>query len=193
MGKRLANSIVDTSVTHLDPDSFSDVKLSVKTLKVNISLDSRINEKEAQKLENEYLQIQKEEMQKNADSISVKVQGAYKNWAANMRRMINAGTLQTSVIAEIKLIHIGELIIVTLPFEAFHEIGLKIKKYFGENRTIILCYANGDYGYLPSKALYPNAEYEAGSSFKFYGFPGPVCLDAEDIVIKAIYSETREE
>lgn len=186
LGHKLAGSITDTAITQINEDDLSRVNLKVKTIKVKIPLEHELNKEVAEKQENEYMQLLDEEMRKHSASADIKLYRALKNWAGRMSSMICSGTLENEIVVDIKIICIGMLTIVTLPFEVFHEIGLKIKKHFGSDRCIVLGYANGDYGYLPSKVLYPVASYEAGMAFKFYGFPGPVCRDTEDIILNAI-------
>jgi hypothetical protein len=103
-----------------------------------------------------------------------------------MLKGIRSDTLPSFIKAEIKIMEIGPLVIVGLPFEVFHDIGQKIKAHFGNDRTIVIGYANGDFGYLPSKELYEHGHYETWDSCKYYGQPGPVCREAEDIILKAI-------
>ncbi|HOJ09303.1 MAG TPA: neutral/alkaline non-lysosomal ceramidase N-terminal domain-containing protein [Clostridiales bacterium] len=187
LGKRLADSVADTAIIQLDENVFSNAKIKVKTLRVSIPLKN-----EAGDVLKEPKSENSDEVETQDNEIIIKVKKAMKNWGVRMRSKNSSGTLEYAVAADIKIICIGMLRIVTLPFEVFHEIGIKIKEFFGTDRTIVLGYANGDYGYLPSKALYEKAGYEAGTAFKYYGFPGPVCKDAEDIVLKAIFDAAIE-
>jgi len=186
LGCKLADSIDAISSARQELNNSS---IKVKSIKVNIPLAHDLGKESVPKLQNECSEILKELSCENLDKNIAKAKKAYLHWIENMLRQIDNGTLEKSVCADVKIIEIGDLKIVTLPFETFHEICLKIKKHFGEDRTFVICYANGDFGYFPSKALYAQAEagYEAGMAYRYYGYPGPVSKDAEDILLDAIF------
>ena len=183
LGKRLADSITDLADAQIDEKGFSDSRLSVETLNVRIPLNTEVFETEAERLRKPA--AGKDAQGKIQDES--KADRAYRHWIERIESMKRNGTFYSSVAADIKIVRFGKLTVVTLPFEAFHEIGLKIKEYFDPDRTMVICYANGDYGYFPSKELYDAACYEAGAAFKFYGHPGPVVRNAEDILLDAIF------
>lgn len=189
LGYKLADSIDDASVIQLEQKAFFKESLQIRSLKVEIPLEHDLNKASVAKLQEKYAQSLEEESRKDSNGIGVKVQSSYLHWVENMLNKMNNGTLEKSVCADIKIIGIGALTVVTLPFEVFHQIGLKIKEHFGADRTIVICYANGDFGYLPSKELYTEAKagYEAGLAFKYYGYPGPVAKNAEDILLNEIF------
>lgn len=185
LGCMLAESINTPSTSKLE---LYNPSIKVKSNRINIPLAHDLSKESAPALQNERSKILKELSCENIDKNIAKVKIAYLHWVENMLRKIDNGTLEKSVCADVKIIEIGDLKILTIPFEAFHGIGLKIKKLFGENRTFVICYANGDFGYFPSKELYDQAEagYEVGMAYKYYGYPGPVSKDAEDILFNAI-------
>lgn len=192
LGRKLANSIADASAIQLDENTFTGAEINVKSISVTIPL-----KKDAEDIFMEPEDGRSKEtvigLDDKANEIMKKLDTAMKNWRGKMRSMDRSGTLKYEITADIKIVCIGKLRIVTLPFEVFHEIGTKIKEHFGSDRTIVLGYANGDFGYLPSKALYERAGYEAGSAFKFYSYPGPVRMNAEDIVLKEIFAAVPED
>ena len=96
-------------------------------------------------LTEESLLITKRELLEKTDEnnsyINRKVIDAYIMWAEEMLDKIREKTLLIYIDAGIKVIGIGKLKIVTLPFEVFHDIGILLKKHFGENNTFVICYA----------------------------------------------------
>ncbi len=57
-------------------------------------------------------------------------------------------------------LRIGEVGIVTIPFEAFAEIGLEIKEKSPLPRTFVISFGNGSYGYLPTPRHFELGGYE---------------------------------
>jgi len=187
LGQKLSDRITDASFVQIGENEFSDSRIILETLKVCIPLNNVFAVTEAEGLECDYSKVSSKETQEK-DHVASKVDQAFTKWRARMFGMKCSGILNNFVTADIKIVQIGKLTIVALPFEVFHQIGLKIKDYFDPDRTMVLGYANGDYGYFPSKELYDESAYEARMAFKYYGHPGPVSKDAEDILLQAIYN-----
>jgi len=62
----------------------------------------------------------------------------------------------------IDILFIGENVaIVFIPLELFCRYGLEIKRKSGVETTIVACYSNGYYGYLPTETIYEHLDYEA--------------------------------
>ncbi|NQS88744.1 hypothetical protein HQ584_03005, partial [Patescibacteria group bacterium] len=76
--------------------------------------------------------------------------------------------------------------IIGLPGEVFSEIGLKIKQIY--KNTIVIGYANGVIGYIPTSETYKNKDYHAGYacwfSCRMYPYLFPFAKRVEDIVIE---------
>jgi hypothetical protein len=58
------------------------------------------------------------------------------------------------------IVTIGDVAYVPAPFEAFAEIGLRIRKYSPYTYTLNLCNTHGSYAYLPTKNDIPSGGYE---------------------------------
>lgn len=59
---------------------------------------------------------------------------------------------------------IGNVAIVTAPFEMDHRNGITVKENSPFEMTLISAYTNGSYGYIPDKDAWPNGGYEVESS-----------------------------
>jgi len=191
LGSRLASDVyglLDNNVSGKNTDGvdFQNAAIHVETVCVEIPLNHKLDEGQLIKMQQEYTKYLADELSRNKEGIMAKVYKAFKEWAEDMLGMLKAGNLPDSVDAALKLLSIGNLKIVNIPFEAFHDIGLKIKKLFGVQNTMVVGYANGNFGYLPSKELYNHGYYETWDSFKYYGLPGPVCENAENIIYDAL-------
>ncbi len=92
------------------------------------------------------------------------------------------GDLMTEIHPVIKKWNVGDLVFVAMPFEIFHELGLKVKEMFGKGKTVVLGYSGGVYGYLPYGQMYDKSIYEAKRAHQYYGHPGPVSKEAGDII-----------
>ena len=159
--------------------------LETRTASVEIPLVYSLDETALETFAAEYEKDYERESVRG-DLVESRIAKAYVHWTENMRRKIKDGTLPGRITARMKILRIGKLVIVTLPFEPFHGIGLKIKALLGDENTLVLGYANGDFGYLPSKDLYRISGYESRHAYKFYGYPGPVSEDSEETILKAI-------
>ena len=85
---------------------------------------------------------------------------------------------------KVSLIRIGSLCIAALPFEAFHGVGLSIKKLI-DGPCMTVGYAGGDYGYLASDALFDLSIYEMKDSYRYYGYPAPLAKGSEARIVEA--------
>jgi len=76
------------------------------------------------------------------------------------RRVVNQNQRTGHADCLVQAIRIGDLAIVTFPFETFVEIGLEIKKKSPFKQTIVIELANGSYGYLPTPKHHELGGYE---------------------------------
>ena len=76
------------------------------------------------------------------------------------RRVINMSKLTGKADCLVQAMRVGDLAIVTFPFETFVEIGLEIKKKSPFKQTIVIELANGSYGYLPTPKHHELGGYE---------------------------------
>jgi len=189
LGERLAESVAAVVGGRVNL-MYDEAHFSIRTLKVTVPLVSSVKIEE---WENKRAELLAKVNHEQHDIILNKVEKAYLHWVEKMLQKAREGSIETEIHADIKLIRLGKLVIVTLPFEAFHDIGLKIKQHFGCDNTMVICYANGIYGYLPSKEQYKLATYEAGEAHKFYGLPGPMSIEAEDIILRELIKGDNQE
>jgi len=76
------------------------------------------------------------------------------------RRVVNQNQRTGHADSLVQAVRIGDLAIVTFPFETFVEIGLEIKKKSPFKQTIVIELANGSYGYLPTPKHHELGGYE---------------------------------
>jgi hypothetical protein len=188
-GKLLAESILGSRAQTRPSPQGEPAALSLRTIHVRIPLERAYSHDQLERLA--------EESQASLDLPLTQPPGAerdlwrkiYEARLRYSRRMLAAsgsGTLPDAIEAEIAVIRIGALVLVTLPFESFNEIGARIKAHFGSGNTMVICYANGDFGYFPSERLYDRAAYEVKEAFLYYGWPGPIARNATETLLGAI-------
>ncbi len=76
---------------------------------------------------------------------------------------------QASFTAELQALVIGDLTLTGLPFETFTDYQYKASEMAPTLRQLVIGYANGDFGYLPTAAAFPEGGYEVQSAFRYYG------------------------
>lgn len=185
LGFKFADSVLEILKNNSDTNSDNKKEIipdiNVKSFEVDIQMSYDLNKTTLKKMEYDLV----DELLKTDISNSGGIVNNLK-WVKMMQDKLNKDVLPKALNAPIKVVKIGTVCVVTLPFEVFHEIGLKIKKYFSAFNTMVLGYANGVLGYLPSKRLYDMAPYEAGKSCMYYLNPGPVSIEGESKILDAI-------
>jgi hypothetical protein len=149
----------------------SEVDLSVKTRSVKLPLrklpDKEFLQKSRQEgiamlekastLQDEFLpptsgriairmNLQKYKTTKNAE--------ARIEWADLALKELEKGQPKKYISMDIQAIGINDLVLVSIPAEVYHEIGLQLKKASPFKYTYIVSFANGMVGYIPTKNAY---------------------------------------
>jgi len=110
-----------------------------------------------------------------------RVTGMMLEWAEDLSRALDAGTLGDSLDVLVQVLRVGDAIFVALPGEVFAEIGLTIKKRAGGEHLFVIAYANNcEVGYIPTRAAYSEGGYEVAEAPVFYGLllpPSPTCAE----------------
>lgn len=84
--------------------------------------------------------------------------GYYERKIPPLLEMIRAKKQET---AEVQVIRLGDVALAAQPAESFVEHGLRIKQETWPVRTLVVGYANGMLGYLPTESTFPHGGYEA--------------------------------
>lgn len=126
-----------------------------------------------------------EQARLHGSELNEKIYRSYLAWAQEMLARLRSGGLFGEIKADVRLLHLGGVVLVTLPFEVFCGVGRAIKEKLGPG-TMVAAYANGDHGYLISEDLYDVAKYERFESYKFQKIPGPIAREAQACLLGAI-------
>lgn len=113
-------------------------------------------------------------------------------WAAWAETTAQHTDVTRSVMAEVMVIALRNVVIVMLPGEAFVELGLEIKQRSGHSDIIVIAYANGAPGYLPHRSAYAEGGYEVTEAYRFYGYPAGFAPEAAERLVEAAVRLVRE-
>lgn len=187
LGNQLAASILSIDKAEIDESKFADEIMILESIVVNLPLKHDLSKIGIEELKSGYEKALEDHITKHGEGPATKPYKAFIKWCDRMLEKLHSSSLLNNIAVEIKILTIGKFVLVMLPFEVFHDIGLKIKEYFGKSNTMIICYANADFGYLPSKDRYDKVQYEVDSAYKYYGYPGPFSREAENMLYDAIF------
>lgn len=100
---------------------------------------------------------------------------------------------------EIQALRLGDAALIAVPGELFVELGLQIKEQAQEHlaasglrQVMVVGYANGNIGYIPTRAAYPVGGYEVETAHRFYGHLACVVPEAGEAVVAAAVALARE-
>ena len=94
-----------------------------------------------------------------------------------------------SPVFEVDVVAIGpELALLFLPFEPFSETAANIRRASAYAQTCVVGYANGNYGYVPTRREIERGGYECAEAYRYYRMPFPYSPETEEAVREAAIS-----
>jgi hypothetical protein len=106
-------------------------------------------------------------------------------WAEKLVSVLEAGDVPEGADVLIQAIRVGDAVFVALPGEVFSRIGLEIKRRAGLRHVFVVAYANnGEIGYVPTAAAFPEGGMEVDVSPYYYGL-FQLAPDCERIMVAA--------
>ncbi|MHB0874773.1 MAG: neutral/alkaline non-lysosomal ceramidase N-terminal domain-containing protein [Anaerolineae bacterium] len=120
--------------------------------------------------------------------VQQKVAQAMSGWAELIIRSYASGCTCTELPVVVQRFQLGDFVLVAIPGEAFVEFGLEAKSLAaaGGKQAVVVAYANGDIGYVPTVAAYAKGGYEVEWAYRYYGYPAPVAPEAGEMIRGAI-------
>ena len=118
-------------------------------------------------------------------AVQLRAREALLLWAQDACKVQDSGS-PMHVTVPLQAISMGNVTILAIPGEVFCEIGLAIKK-MSKSDIMVVGYANGNIGYIPTAEAYREGGYEVEHAFKRYGLKmiGP---KSEEIILGAARS-----
>ena len=91
------------------------------------------------------------------------------SWAERLVKLAREGATGLSVPFEIQCFRIGDMALAAMPGEIFAEYALHVDATDLFSQTATVGYANGNIGYVPTAAAYPEGGYEVNRAYQYYG------------------------
>lgn len=112
------------------------------------------------------------------------VHTTYLGWAMQAREAMREGRAPLSTFVSLQKISIGELVFVGVGGELFAAIGKRIQKIVGAP-CLVVGYANGNVGYLPTRLAFAEGGYEVDDASRLYSVFG-VGRETESIILERV-------
>lgn len=107
-------------------------------------------------------------------------------WAGELLDALSKESVPASYKTQISVMTFNQFTIVAAPFEAYSDIGMRIKQQLGAGSSLFVGYANGENGYLPSRWAKQRGGYGADISCRFFtGLLTAFGLGADEQLIEA--------
>jgi len=145
-----------------EPDNSLDIINTVVKLPVK-----KVNESDKAGLEKRIMELKSGLKAKREHGSEEEVRNIVMTIKREMKILNRIKLLSGRDLLEVNIqgIRIGNIVFIIAPFEMFAEIGKKIKRNSPFKNTIIIGYANGTKGYLPTSAAYSKGGYEVGTCY----------------------------
>ncbi len=91
------------------------------------------------------------------------------DWAERLLELSRSGATGLTTPFELQLFRLGNFALIAMPGEVFVEYALHLDETPLFRQTATMAYANGNIGYVPTAAAFPEGGYEVHSAIRFYG------------------------
>jgi hypothetical protein len=105
-------------------------------------------------------------------------------WSLDLLRLAEEGPRARTVPFAVQALRVGAGAIVGLPGEVFVEYALNLDRASLFQPTLVAGYANGNVGYIPTAAAYPEGGYEVTDAIRYYGVTMPL-PESEALILAA--------
>ncbi len=113
------------------------------------------------------------------------------DWAQSVLELAEAGATDLTRDFEVQAVRVGDFGIVGLPGEVFVEYALNIDRDSPCRLTAVPAYTNGNIGYVPTAAAYPEGGYEVETAIRYYGTM-MLRPESEQIILRSAQELLRE-
>jgi hypothetical protein len=99
---------------------------------------------------------------------------------------LDSKTVPVSLCAEVFAARLGDVRLIGLPFETYSDIALQIKRALRPAPTLFAGYANGLYGYCPTRWAKDAGGYGPSSAARWFGaLLTAIGYGADEVLVKA--------
>lgn len=104
-------------------------------------------------------------------------------WARQLYSSLQQKKVLPHVFAPVQMVLMGRLALLSIPAEVFVQTSVAIREK-APLPTIVMGYANGNFGYLPPRDEIKKGGYEVNEAHKYYNYPSHFAPEAEEKVRK---------
>lgn len=183
IGRILAGETLQASET-ATPVSKMSLKVSSRSIKV--PLESIPTPEDYRKEIYQWQEMSNRLQSKQASFGEFNQAVLWSDWARRMADLAEAGHLNQTLTTEIAALAIGDIELITLPGEFFHEFGLTIKAARAPRQVFVMGYSNGDIGYVAPESFYEESCYEVTDSFRYYGLPARLAKGTGEKIVAEV-------
>lgn len=187
-GEMVGEPLLD-ALAHVE--SLSDATIRIEWQKIEFPYRPLPSEEEiAQEISFRRDEIERKRAQ-GSSKVEISIDVAMLEWAQDALKEFNSGGGPESIELSLQAIAIGKLVLLNIPGEVFCGIGLNLKSVRKEP-VMVVGYANGNIGYIPTAATYCEGGYETEMAHKYYGIKmiGPeserILLDAGQSLVEQV-------
>ncbi|MDO8588236.1 MAG: hypothetical protein Q7T82_14505 [Armatimonadota bacterium] len=182
--ERMGADLASAALNALEGKSgTADVDLRVSSEIVDAPLDPPPPPEELERIVSD-LESERARCAAEGNAAMQTVIAAELSWATELSKAMAAGDVPESVPAEVFAAGINDLRLVGLPFETYSAIGLAIKHGLKPRKTIFAGYANGLYGYCPTRIAKDQGGYGPYNSCRWFPRLTPVGYGADDLLVE---------
>lgn len=183
--ERLGDILARAAVSAIaDAPRTSEVSLSAASKMVDVPLDppptvAELAERVAR------FEADKRDGVESGNKVHELVAQAHLDWAVELHALIEGDAVPRTLPAEVFAAGINDLRIVALPFETYNDIGVQIKRGVKPMQGMFVGYANGLFGYCPTRWAKEQGGYGPEGSMPWFGaLVTPVGYGADELLTR---------
>jgi hypothetical protein len=185
IGQRLAE---EAAALLADAPRKSGVSLRVANASVAVALDRPPSPTELAEMTAAW----ERERTETTGAVEARTLAAMLDWAAELRQAMTRSAVPSSIAAAVSVAALDDIRLVGLPFEAYSDIALRIKKDLSPSRTVFAGYTNGLIGYCPTRRAKDEGGYGPAASARWFsGLLTPIGYGADDTLVREAASLAR--
>lgn len=181
IGELLANEANDSAKKIITTDN---TEIRIASSVINLPLENPPSLEELMKIKNEYLEERNKAINQKDEGLKILYEGMLE-WADDMERHLNDGTVPKELPSEIFVGAINDLRIIAIPFEPYTDIALELKRRLNPLKAIVSGYSNGLFGYISPRWAKAQGGYGPNEACRW--FPSmltPLAEGADEILIE---------
>ena len=166
----------------VEPQSEQPLVVTSRTVELPLKSLPTLAELEAKR--DGYRQALDEAKAAHADRVAWNPIEYHLNWSEDAIEQMKRGKATPDVSAFLQAIRIGDVVIASMPGEAFSELAIAVKQRSPAATTLFAAYTNGVLTYLPTAVEYVDGGYECDYAHHSYGLVEQIAPESEKILVE---------